>query len=161
MMTLLSTFMSFAAGGLPKLLSFFQAKADAKHELEMARLQNERELTLAAQGFAAQQKVEEIRADQISMQTEAATHAALLNHDIEIGKGASRWMVNLRASVRPVITYIFVLELVGVNAAGFWYAWKTGVPFDIMLTKIFSDDEMQILSSIVAFWFGTQAFQKK
>jgi hypothetical protein len=30
-----------------------------------------------------------------------------------------------------------------------------------MLAKIFSDDEMQILSSIIAFWFGTQAFQKK
>ena len=160
MMTLISTFLSFAAGGLPKLLGFFQAKSDNRHELEMAKLQNERELALAAQGFAAQQKVEEIRSDQISMQTEAATHAALLNHDIEIGKGASRWIINLRASVRPVITYIFVLELVAVNAAGFWYAWRTGVPFDGMLEKIFSADEMQILSSIVAFWFGTQAFKK-
>ena len=160
MMTLLSTFLSFAAGGLPKLLGFFQAKADNKHELEMARLQNERELALAAQGYAAQQRVEEIRSDQIAMQTEAATHAALLNHDIEIGKGASRWIINLRASVRPVITYIFVFELVAVNAAGFWYAWQTNVPFNDMLTKIFSDDEMQILSSIVAFWFGTQAFKK-
>jgi hypothetical protein len=26
---------------------------------------------------------------------------------------------------------------------------------------VFSDDEMLILSSIIAFWFGTQAFQKK
>jgi hypothetical protein len=60
-----------------------------------------------------------------------------------------------------VITYIFVLELVAVNAAGFWYAWMTNVPFADMLAKIFSDDEMQILSSIIAFWFGTQAFAKK
>jgi hypothetical protein len=160
MMTILSTFLSFAMGGLPKLLGFFQSRADNKHEIEMARLQNERELALAAQGFAAQQKVEEIRSDQIAMQTEAATHAALLSHDVEIGKGASQWITNLRASVRPVITYIFVLELVAVNVAGFWYAWQTQVPFDGMLEKIFSDDEMQILSSIVAFWFGTQAFKK-
>ena len=160
MMTILSTFLSFAMGGLPKLLGFFQSRADNKHEIEMARLQNERELALAAQGFAAQQKVEEIRSDQIAMQTEAATHAALLSHDVEIGKGASQWITNLRASVRPVITYIFVLELVAVNVAGFWYAWQSQVPFDGMLEKIFSDDEMQILSSIVAFWFGTQAFKK-
>lgn len=160
MLTLLSTFMSFLAGGLPKLLGFFQSRQDAKHELEMARLQNERELALAAQGFAAQQKVEEIRSDQIAMQTEAATHAALLNHDIEIGKGASTWIINLRASVRPVITYIFVLELVAVNAAGFWYGYYTGTPFADLLEKVFSDDEMQILSSIIAFWFGTQAFKK-
>ena len=53
MMTLLSTLMSFLAGGLPKLLGFFQSRADNSHELEMAKLQNERELALAAQGFAA------------------------------------------------------------------------------------------------------------
>lgn len=158
MMTLLSTLVSFLAGGLPKLLAFFQSKSDNKHEIEMARLQNERELALAAQGYAAQQRTEEIRSDQIAMQTEAAAHAALLSHDVEIGKGASRWIINLRASVRPVITYIFVLELVAVNVAGFWYAWQTNVPFDLMLAKIFSDDEMQILSSIVAFHFGGRAF---
>lgn len=161
MLTLLSTFLSFLVGGLPKLLDFFQSKQDSKHELEMARVQSERELALAAQGFVAQQRIEEIKTDQISMETQAATHAALLNHDIEIGKGASRWIINLRASVRPVITYIFVLELVAVNAAGFWYAWMTNVPFADMLAKIFSADEMQILSSIIAFWFGTQAFAKK
>lgn len=160
-MTLLSTFLSFMAGGLPKLLSFFQGRADNAHELEMARLQNERELALAAQGFAAQQRVEEIKTDQVAMETQAQERVALYQHDMKIGEGASQWIINLRASVRPVITYIFVLELVFVNAAGFWYAWQTNVPFNEMLTKIFSDDEMQILSSIVAFWFGTQAFQKK
>jgi hypothetical protein len=149
------------AGGLPKLLSFFQGRADNAHELEMARLQNERELALAAQGFAAQQRIEEIKTDQVAMETQAQERVALYQHDMKIGEGASQWIINLRASVRPVITYIFVLELVFVNAAGFWYAWQTNVPFNEMLTKIFSDDEMQILSSIVAFWFGTQAFQKK
>jgi hypothetical protein len=161
MLTLLSTFMSFFAGGLPKLLAFFQSRSDNSHELDMARLQNERELALAAQGFAAQQRIEEIKTDQVEMQTQAQERVALYEHDAKIGEGASRWIINLRASVRPIITYIFVLELLAVNAAGFWYAWQTNVPFNEMLTKIFSEDEMQILSSIVAFWFGTQAFQKK
>ena len=161
MLTLLSTFMSFFAGGLPKLLAFFQSRSDNSHELDMARLQNERELALAAQGFAAQQRIEEIKTDQVEMQTQAQERVALYEHDAKIGEGASRWIINLRASVRPIITYIFVLELLAVNAAGFWYAWRTGVPFDGMLEKIFSADEMQILSSIVAFWFGTQAFTKK
>lgn len=160
MVTLVSTFLSFLAGGLPKLLAYFQSKQDSKHELEMARLQNERELTLAEKGFVAQQKVEEIRTDQIAIQADAATHAALLNHDIEIGRGASQWMINLRASVRPVVTYIFVFDLVFAGVAGFWYAWQTNVPFDQMLARIFSDDEMQILASIISFWFGTQAFKK-
>lgn len=161
MITLLSTLMSFLAGGLPKLLTFFQAKSDNAHELEMAKLQNERELAMAVQGFAAQQKIEEIKTEQVSMQTQTEERVALYQHDMKIGEGASTWIINLRASVRPVITYIFVLELVAVNAAGFWYGWYTGVPFATLLEKVFTADEMQILSSIIAFWFGTQAFQKK
>ena len=160
-MTLLSTLMSFLAGGLPKLLGFFQSRADNSHELEMAKLQNERELALAAQGFAAQQRVEEIKTDQVEMQTQAQERMALYEHDAKIGEGASTWIINLRASVRPIITYIFVLELVAVNAAGFWYGYYTGTPLADLLSRVFTDDEMQILSSIIAFWFGTQAFQKK
>ena len=161
MITLLSTLMSFLAGGLPKLLSFFQSRADNSHELEMAKLQNERELALAAQGFASQERIEEIKTDQVEMQTQAQERVALYEHDAKIGEGASQWIVNLRASVRPVITYIFVLELVAVNAAGFWYGYYTGTPLADLLSRVFTDDEMQILSSIIAFWFGTQAFQKK
>jgi hypothetical protein len=63
--------------------------------------------------------------------------------------------------VRPVVTYIFVLELVAINIAGVWYAYDTGVPFASAMAEVFSDDEMMILASIVSFWFGTQAFQKK
>jgi hypothetical protein len=46
MLTLLSTLLSFLMGGLPKLLDFFQDRADKAHELELARMQTERELTL-------------------------------------------------------------------------------------------------------------------
>ena len=160
MMTMVSTFLSFLAGGLPKILSLVQDRQDKKHELALVSAQKERELALAERGFIAQARVEEIKLEQIQTQTAGEERQALYQHDIEIGKGASQWMINLRASVRPVVTYIFVLELVAVNVAGFWYAWQTQVPFDGVLEKIFSDDEMQILSSIVAFWFGTQAFKK-
>jgi hypothetical protein len=111
MITLLSTLISFLAGGLPKILDFFQDRSDKKQELALAQIQTERELALAERGFLAQQKVEEIRSDQIAMQTTADTHSALLQHDIAIGQGASTWVINLRASVRPIITYCM-----------FWYA---------------------------------------
>jgi len=151
MMTLVSTFLSFLAGGLPKILSIFQDVA----------AQKERELALAEKGFLAQARVEEIKLEQIQTQTAAEERQALYQHDVEIGKGASQWMINLRASVRPVVTYIFVLELVALNIAGVWYAYTTGIPFAVAMENVFSDDEMLILSSIIAFWFGTQAFQKK
>lgn len=161
MMTLLSTFLSFLAGGLPKILQVFQDRQDKKHELAILELQRQRELELADKGFAAQARVEEIKTEQIAMQTQAEERVALYQHDMKIGEGASQWVINLRASVRPVVTYTFVLLLVIVDVSGIWYAYSTGAPFAEAMDKVFSDDEMLILSSIIAFWFGTQAFQKK
>ena len=160
MMTMLSTFLSFLAGGLPKILDFFQDKQDKKHELAILALQKEKELEMAARGFQSQERIEEIKTEQIAMQTQAQERSALYAHDMEIGKGASQWIVNLRASVRPVVTYIFVLELVVLNATGVWYAYSTGIPFAVAMENVFGEDEMLILSSIIAFCFGTQAFKK-
>ena len=160
MMTMVSTFLSFLAGGLPKILGMMQDKQDKKHELALVAAQKERELALAERGLIAQARVEEIKLEQIQTETAGEERQALYAHDIEIGKGASQWMINLRASVRPVVTYIFVLELVALNVAGVWYAWHQGVPFAIAMENVFSDDEMAILASIIAFHFGGRAFGK-
>lgn len=161
MITLFSTLVSFLAGGLPKFLDFFQDKSDKKHELELAKLQMARELEMAEKGFLAQARVEEIRTDQIAMQAAVQEKEALYAHDIAIGQGASTWVINLRASVRPVITYGMFLMLVMVNVFGFFYAWKQNVPFDQALNLLWDEDSAIIFSSIIAFWFGSQTFNKK
>ena len=71
MLSLISTLGGLLISGLPKLLEYFQNKSDQKHELALARLQTERELQMAAQGFAAQARIEEIRTEQVAMQTDA------------------------------------------------------------------------------------------
>jgi hypothetical protein len=121
MFTLISTALSFLMGGLPKLLDFFQDKSDKKHELALAAMQMERELKLMEAGYAAQARVEEIRTEQVQMETQAQERTAMYAHDIEIGKGASQWIINLRASVRPVVTYLFVLLLIIVDVASIWW----------------------------------------
>jgi hypothetical protein len=161
MFTLISTALSFLMGGLPKLLDFFQDKSDKAHELELAKMQTERELQMLERGYVAQAKIEEIRTDQVQMQTQAQERTAMYQHDIEIGKGASQWIINLRASVRPVVTYLFVFLLIIVDIASIWWAWSSGVAFAEAIPMVFDADEMQILASIIAFWFGTQAFSKK
>ena len=84
MITLFTTLISFLTGGLPSLLGFFQDKSDKKHELELARLQTERELELLEKGYAAQARVEEIKTQQIEMQTQVQERQSLYAHDIEI-----------------------------------------------------------------------------
>jgi len=160
-MTLLSTLLGFASGGLPKVLDFFQDRGDKKHELALMAMQREREIALAKEGYIAQAKVEEIKTEQIAMQTQAQEKLAMWKHDMKIGEGASTWVINLRASVRPVVTYLFVGLLITVDVAGIWYAYSTGVAFADAMNQVFSDDEMSILAAIIAFWFGSQAFSKK
>lgn len=161
MITLLSTLVSFLAGGLPKILNFVQDRSDKAQELALARLQFEREMAMAERGFLAQQRIEEIRTDQVAMQTAAQEREALYAHDVAIGKGASQWVINLRASVRPVITYGMFGMLVAVNVFGAAYAWHMGVPFDQALDILWDEDSAIVFSSIIAFWFGTQAFGKR
>jgi hypothetical protein len=161
MLTLVSTLLGFASGGLPKVLDFVQDRGDKKHELALMAAQRERELALAKEGFIAQAAVEEIKTEQIAMQTQAQEKLAMWAHDAKIGEGASTWVINLRASVRPVVTYLFVGLLIVVDIAGIWYAYSTGVAFVEAMDMVFNDDEMAILAAIIAFWFGSQAFNKK
>ena len=160
MLSLVSSLLGFAAGGLPKVLDFVQDRGDKKHELAMMAANREREIALAREGFVAQARVEEIRTEQVAMQTQAQEKLAMWKHDMKIGEGASTWVVNLRASVRPVVTYIFVGLLVVVDIAGIWYAYSTGVAFAEAMDMIFSDEEMAILAAIISFHFGGRAFSK-
>lgn len=160
MITLLSTVISFLAGGLPKLLDFFQDRQDKKHELLLLQAAKERELELAERGYIAQQRLEEIKTEQVAIQASISERSALMQHDIEIGKGASTWVINLRALVRPLITYGMFLLLCAVDGFGFYYAIKTGVNFADAMALLWDEETQIIWSSIVAFHFGSQAFKK-
>jgi hypothetical protein len=167
MLSLFSTIGGLLVSGLPSLLGFFQDKSDKAHELELAKMQTERELQMMERGFIAQQKVEEIRTDQIEMQTAAQMQNAALDHDKKVMERASTWVVNYVGTVRPTVTYLFVIELVLIN---FWLCYKlftmpnliTGVnDLEIISEMIFSSDEMAMLGGIIGFWFGSRNWDKK
>jgi len=167
MLSLLSTLGGLLISGLPKMLEFFQNKADQAHELRLAQVQTERELQLAAQGFAAQARVEEIRTDQVAMQSEAQMTEAALKHDEKVLEKASKWVANYVGTVRPTVTYIFVFELVAINAFMAYYLWQhpsliTSIDDVIKYADlIFSEDEMAMLGGIIGFWFGSRGWGKK
>jgi len=137
-------------GGLPSILSFFQDRADKKHELALAQMQIERELELRKAGFEIEKQIEEIKTEQIKVQAQSRTEelvvqsqqiavtekVALLQHDTESARG------------------------VFVDVFGFLYAFKTGVAFDVALNNLWDDDSQIIFSSIIAFYFGGQAFKR-
>ena len=167
MLSLISTLGGLLISGLPRVLDFFQDKSDKKHELALAQVQTERELALAREGFIAQQRVEEIRTDQVAMQTEAQMQNAALAHDEKVMDKSSKWVVNYVGTVRPTVTYIFVLELVAINLFIAWNIFvMPGVITNMddvvkMANVVFSDDEMAMLGGIIGFWFGSRGWSKK
>jgi hypothetical protein len=167
MLSLISTLGGLLISGLPKLLEYFQNKADQKHELALARVQTERELQLAAAGFAAQAKIEEIRTEQVAMETDAKMTEAALAHDAKVLEKAASWVSSYVGTVRPTVTYIFVLELVAINAFMAWYLYQqpgliTSIDDVIRYSDlIFSSDEMAMLGGIIGFWFGSRQWSKK
>jgi hypothetical protein len=158
MLSLISSAIGFFASGLPKVLEYFQDKADKAHELKLAQMQTERELQLAKEGFIAQAKIEEIKTEQIAMETDAQRQGAALEHDKAIMARASTWVVNMNGIVRPAVTFIFVVELVLINialASWFMFSGEVKSVEDMVRASdvIFSEDEMALLSGIISFLF--------
>jgi len=171
MLTIFSTLVSFLMGGLPKILDFFQDKADKSHELKLAQMQTERELQLAAAGYAAQQQIEAIKLDEIKTQSEADTRQSLIGaqqaemnaiyaHDMSLNEGTSQWMKDLRASVRPVITYGFFFLLVGIDGVLAYKGLTSGTDFNALADQLWDNETQALFASIIAFHFGGRAFGK-
>jgi hypothetical protein len=171
MLTLLSTLVSFLMGGLPKILDFFQDKADKGHELKLAQMQTERELQLAAAGYVAQQRIEEIKLDEIRTQTasderqtlvgaQQAEMAAIYAHDTSLNEGTSQWMKDFRASVRPVITYGFFFLLVAIDATLAYKGITSGVEFNTLADQLWDNETQALFAAIISFHFGGRAFGK-
>jgi hypothetical protein len=171
MLTLLSTLISFLMSGTPKILEFFQDRNDKKHELELARMQTERELQMLERGYAAQAKIEEIKTEQVQLETNAATTQAVIGaqqaemqalyaHDIEIGKGASQWVTNLRASTRSILTLGFYFLLVLIDIGIFVHGYKNNVDFNDLANQLWDEDTRIMFAAIITFHFGGRAFGK-
>lgn len=171
MLTLISSLISFLMGGLPKVLDFFQDRADKKHEIQLAQMQTERELQLLQAGYVAQARIEEIKLDEIKTQTQSAEKVSLIDaqksemeaiyaHDIAIGQGASQWMINYRTGVRPTITYGFFALLMLVEIGLFAYGWNKGVEFKDLAKMLWDDETQALFAAIISFHFGGRAFGK-
>jgi hypothetical protein len=85
---------------------------------------------------------------------------AIYAHDMSLNEGTSQWMKNLRASVRPVITYGFFGLLCALDAVLAYKGFEAGVSFNEMANQLWDDETQALFASIIAFHFGGRAFGK-
>lgn len=163
MFTLLTTIVSFLAGNTPKFLEFFQNKSDQKHEIALAQLQMQQQLELQKAGYVANRELEEIKFNELKVQTTSADYQAKLSdiasariNDIETSKGAAQWVINLRSLVRPAITFGLFAIFLFVELFGCWYAYYNGVNFNDALHILWNSETQIVWASIIGFYFGTR-----
>lgn len=145
MLSLFGSLLGFGTSFLPKVMDYFEEKRDQAHELKMIDKQIE------AQEKTAAQKLQMVNVEADIRETEA-----LHKEHSAVTKKASQYIINLNASVRPVMTYLlfaeFMVLTVCVNAG-----WITADQY-----KMIWNNEMQaIWAAVVSFWFGSRTFNRK
>tara|TARA_R110002110_G_scaffold235159_1_gene451158 strand:+ start:300 stop:722 length:423 start_codon:yes stop_codon:yes gene_type:complete len=140
MLTLLGSVLGFGTSFLPKVMDYFQDKSDKKHELEVMTRQAE------------------IQLDRTAIDANIREVETIHEHDAAIDGGG--FINAIRASVRPVITYLFMALFLGVEITTYYLLIQQGVAPGDALVAAWDDQVMAMWAAILAFWFGGRQFKK-
>lgn len=145
MIPILTLLLGFLTNVIPSVVRFFETKQKYKFELQMATLKLEA-------------SIRNIEATQIiyGMQKTVEDVESARNMEIENPHGL---MENFRASVRPVITYLFVGLLIFFKLLSLKTLVDSGLTLENMEVAskiIFDEITLSIITSVVGFYFGSR-----
>ena len=108
--------------------------------------------------YAAQ--LSELKLQELDAEADIAETKGLYADDTALAaKGG--WVVGLQASVRPVITYLFLLAFLSVKA-GMIYSLigNQGIDWTTALDVAWDAETQALFAAIMSFWFGNRAMGK-
>ncbi len=76
-------------------------------------------------------------------------------------KTGVRWADALSTTVRPVVTYLFVLMYTGVKLSTFGGSAQAGVGFGPALLAAWSEADQALLAGILNFWFISRVWERR
>jgi len=148
--TIISTILGFLSSSVPQIIQYFARRKELDYQLAIASLKVE----AAKSGFELTQAV----ADDAQLVIEGNN---LRSTDVVISGG--KFIDALRASVRPVITYVLFGFFIGIKL------FVTAVvilrtPIDLSTMKevvnlIMDDNTTAITSTVIGYYFGTKALE--
>lgn len=148
MLSLLAPLLGIIGSIIPSIVRIFEKQQDLRHEIELTKLK----MDAAALQSQNTLDIEAIKAV-------VAEGQSLRDHDRSLDGG--KFINALRASIRPVITYLFFLLFVVIKLVALLTMVATGQPIPEMLDAIWDIETMSLFSTIVAFWFGSRIFEKR
>ena len=148
MITILGSLIGFAGSALPKVFDMVDDWQDRKHELAMMARQIE------ASKLSHTQKIEAL-----NIEADISESKALYQHDRSMK--STGFMAGLRASVRPVITYLFfTLFAVIKGTALYGLIYTDGIVWELAIQTLWDEETQGIFAAIISFWFGSRALQR-
>lgn len=149
MLTLLGSLLGFGTSIVPEVLGFFKQSQANKQELKM--------LEAKAQ-YAAQ--LSTLKLQELDAEADIAETKGLYAHDTELARRGG-WVVGLQASVRPVVTYLFMAAFLGVKGGlVFSLIFMQGVDWTTALDVTWDGETQALFAAIMSFWFGNRAMSK-
>ena len=148
-LTLLGSLLGFGTSIVPEILGYFKQNQANKQELKM--------LEAKAQ-YAAQ--LSTLKLQELDAEADIAETKGLYAHDTELARRGG-WVVGLQASVRPVITYLFMAAFLAVKG-GMVYSliFMQNVDWVIALEVTWDQESQALFAAIMSFWFGGRAMSK-
>lgn len=141
---------------LPEVLGLFKAKRDAEHEFRMTELQL---------------KIDEARAkhalDLAHAQAEIAAQAGEMSAWAEAIRAQAtqtgiRWIDALSSSVRPVLTYWWVIVLYsGAKVLQIVVGFDEGAKLADFVPILVTEFDRTVIGSILSFWFVDRSLRRK
>jgi hypothetical protein len=146
--TLIGALCGFSASVTPDIFALIKAKQAHQHTMAEKQL----ELDAAKENYKFQREANTVAASTKELEL-------LLAHDAQL-KG-NPFMETLRASVRPIVTYLFVLLFVIVKVALlFQWMHQDNAPFSVAVPMLWDTDTMGVFAAILSFWFGSRAMEQ-
>ena len=147
MLSLLGSFLGFGTSFLPKVMDYFQDRADKAHELKMFELE-----------IHAAEKQHQQRLVEINTEADIREIEAIHRHDTTTGVSL---IDGLRGSVRPVITYLFMLLFMAVEGAALYGLISIdGMQVHEAVQVVWSAEVHAGWMTILGFWFGSRTFMR-
>ena len=147
-LALISPLLGVFTSVIPGVLDMFKQRQENAHEAAMVKLR----MDAAAQGVDLSIKLEEAKAD-------ANEGESIRQHDSAISGG--KFIDALRASIRPVITYVFFFLFVAIKVSALIVMLQTGLPITVALPAIWDTETTALFGAIMGFWFGSRTIERQ
>lgn len=143
---ILSSLLGLFGAALPKAFDFLQDGKDKKHELELIRLQTQRDKELGIQQASA-----------IEIQGDAAILTAAINAGNQ--QTGIKFIDTLNGSVRPITTYLLIFMYILSKIAA--YIVYTGdVDTYFLVTVMYTAFDCDLLAVTLGYYFGSRLLGK-